>query len=425
MPDDMQDFTREVRDFLDTHAPRAAEPGQFRWGEGDDRVAYFSAEPPEAEERKLDAARGWQRIRYENGFGWISGPPGYGGRGLTPLHELLYDAIESEYEVPDTGTLSVIGLGMIGPTILAHGQPAIKDRYLPAMYRGDVIACQLFSEPEAGSDLASLQTRAVPGDEGWVLDGQKVWTSVAQHSQIGMALCRTDPDAPKHRGITAFLVDMGAPGVEVRPLRQMTGGADFNEVFLTGVRVPDDHRLGEVNDGWRVALTTLMNERATVGSEGSGPVAGVLSPERLSALMRATWTWDDRALRRDLSGLLADVMATGSLNARAARRMQAGVAPGPEMSVAKLMYAQNLTRAAHFVSHLLGPRIIADTGEWGTYAWAELLLATPALRILGGTEEIMKNILAERVLGLPKEPGIDTRSPFRDLPRSTSPGGRS
>jgi acyl-CoA dehydrogenase len=425
MPDDMQDFTRAVRDFLDAHALRAAEPGEFRWGEGDDRVAYFSVDPPEAEEQKLDAARGWQRIRYENGFGWISGPPEYGGRGLAPLHELLYDAIESEYEVPDTGTLSVIGLGMIGPTILAHGQPASKDRYLPAMYRGDVIACQLFSEPAAGSDLASLQTRAVPGDGGWVLDGQKVWTSVAQHSQIGMALCRTDPDAPKHQGITAFLVDMGAPGVEVRPLRQMTGGADFNEVFLTGVRVPDDHRLGEVNDGWRVARTTLMNERATVGSEGSGPAAGVLSPERLSALMRATWTWDDRALRRDLSELLTDVMATGFLNARAARRMQAGVAPGPEMSVAKLMYAQNLTRAAHFVSHLLGPRIIADTGEWGTYAWAELLLATPALRILGGTEEIMKNILAERVLGLPKEPGIDTRSPFRDLPRSPSPGGRA
>ena len=266
MPDDLQEFTRAVRDFLDAHAPRAAEQDQFRWGVGDDRVAYFSADPPEVEERKLAAARGWQRIRYENGFGWISGPPEYGGRGLTPLHELLYDAIESEYEVPDTGTLSVIGLGMIGPTILAHGQPAIKDRYLPAMYRGDVIACQLFSEPEAGSDLASLQTRAVPGDGGWVLDGQKVWTSVAQHSQIGMALCRTDPDAPKHKGITAFLVDMGAPGVEVRPLRQMTGGADFNEVFLTGVRVPDDHRLGEVDDGWRVALHHA-DERAGHGRQ--------------------------------------------------------------------------------------------------------------------------------------------------------------
>jgi acyl-CoA dehydrogenase len=286
------------------------------------------------------------------------------------------------------------------------------------MYRGDVIACQLFSEPDAGSDLAGLRTRAAARAGQWILDGQKVWTSVAQHSQIGMALCRTDPDAPKHKGITAFLVDMSAPGVEVRPLRQMTGGSDFNEVFLSGVRVPDDHRLGEVNGGWRVALTTLMNERATVGSEGGGPVAEALSPERLSALMRATWTWDDRALRRDLSELLADMTATGYLNARAFRQMQAGVTPGPEMSVAKLMYAQNLTGAAHFVSRVLGPRIIADTGEWGTYAWAELLLATPALRILGGTEEIMKNILAERVLGLPKEPGIDTTSPFRVLPKS-------
>jgi acyl-CoA dehydrogenase len=398
----MDEFTRQAREFLDARAARKRK-ADFRWGEGDDSVAYFSADPPEVEEQKLTAARDWQRTRYENGFGWISGPPEYGGRGLTPVHELVYDGIESGYDVPDTGALSVVGLGMIGPTILAHGQQPVKDRYLPAMYRGDVIACQLFSEPEAGSDLASVRTRAVSRGDHWVLDGQKVWTSVAQHSQIGMALCRTDPDAPKHKGITAFVVDISAPGVDVRPLRQMTGGADFNEVFLSGVRVPDDHRLGEVNGGWRVALTTLMNERATVGSEG-GPVAHALTPERLAALMRATWTWDDRALRRDLSELLADVMATGHLNARAFRRMRAGVPPGPEMSVAKLMYAQNLTRAAHFVSRVLGPRIIADTGEWGTYAWAELLLATPALRILGGTEEIMKNILAERVLGLPKEP---------------------
>ena len=223
-----------MRGFLDAHAARAAGRAEFRWGEGDDRVAYFSADPPEVEEQQVRGARDWQRTRYENGFGWICGPPEYGGRGLTPVHELVYDSIESEYDVPDTGTLSVVGLGMIGPTILAHGQQAAKDRYLPAMYRGDVIACQLFSEPDAGSDLAAVRTRAVPGEGGWILDGQKVWTSVAQHSQIGMALCRTDPDAAKHQGITAFLVDMGAPGVEVRPLRQMTGGADFNEVFLTG-----------------------------------------------------------------------------------------------------------------------------------------------------------------------------------------------
>jgi alkylation response protein AidB-like acyl-CoA dehydrogenase len=417
MPDDLREFTRQAREFLDAHAARVAR-AQFRWGEGDDTVAYFSADPPDVSDAKLRAAQAWQRTRYENGFGWISGPPEYGGRGLTPVHELIYNSLESEYDVPDTGTLSVIGLGMIGPTILAHGQQAIKDRYLPALFRGDIVACQLFSEPEAGSDLAGLQTKAVADGGDWILDGQKVWTSIAQHSQIGMALCRTDVSAPKHKGITAFLVDMTAPGVDIRPLRQMTGASDFNEVFLTGVRVPDDHRLGEVNAGWRVALTTLMNERATVGGERGGPVGEAVTPERLAALMRATGTLDNGALRRELSELLADILATGHLNRRAVRAMRAGVTPGPERSVAKLMHGQNLTRAAHFVSRVLGPRIIADTGEWGTYAWAELLLATPALRILGGTEEVMKNILAERVLKLPKEPGIDTTSPFRELPRS-------
>ncbi|GGK84211.1 acyl-CoA dehydrogenase family protein [Streptomyces flaveus] len=415
MEHDMQAFAAEVRSFLDAHVAKAPDRTAFTWGEGDDSMAYFSSLPPEEEREQVRRAREWQRIRYENGFGWITGPPVYGGRGLTPVHDLLYDAIESEYDVADTGTLSVIGLGMIGPTILAHAAQPLKDHWLPAMYRGDAIACQLFSEPGAGSDLASVTTRAVRDGEDWVLNGQKVWTSVAQHSQIGLALTRTNPDAPKHRGITAFLVPMDTPGVEVRPLRQMTGGADFNEVFLTDVRIPDNHRLGEVDGGWTVALTTLMNERATVGSEGAGPVAAALSPDRLSALMRATWTWDDRALRGRLAELLVDVLATEHLNARALRKLHAGVAPGPEMSVSKLLYGQNLTKAAHFVSDVLGPRAIADTGQWGTYAWTELLLATPALRILGGTEEIMKNILAERVLGLPKEPGIDTKSPFREL----------
>ncbi|WP_326726905.1 acyl-CoA dehydrogenase family protein [Streptomyces phaeochromogenes] len=413
MEQDMQDFAAEVRRFLDAHVAKAPDRTTFTWGEGDDTMAYFSSLPPEEEREHVQRAREWQRIRHENGFGWITGPPEYGGRGLTPVHDLLYDAIESEYDVADTGTLSVIGLGMIGPTILAHAQPRLKDRWLPAMYRGDTIACQLFSEPGAGSDLASVATKAVRDGEDWVLNGQKVWTSVAQHSQIGLALARTNPEAPKHRGITAFLVPMDAPGVEVRPLRQMTGGADFNEVFLTDVRVPDDHRLGEVDGGWTVALTTLMNERATVGSEGAGPVAAALSPDRLSALMRATWTWDDRALRARLAELLVDAMATEHLNTRALRKLRGGVAPGPEMSVSKLMYGQNLTRAAHFVSDVLGPRVIADTGKWGTYAWSELLLATPALRILGGTEEIMKNILAERVLGLPKEPAVATTKEVR------------
>ena len=419
MTDD--DFAAEARAFLDAHAERAPARAVRPWGEGDDRLAYFSSDPPEVERAAVAAARAWQRTRFDNGFGWLTGPAEYGGRDLTPVHQLVYDALEAEYRVPDTGVLSVVGLGMIGPTILRHAQPHVRARWLPAMYAGDVIACQLFSEPGAGSDLAAVATRAERRDGGWVLDGQKVWTSVAQHSRIGLALARSNPDAPKHRGITAFLVDLTAPGVEVRPLRQMTGGADFNEVFLSGVAVPDDHRLGEVDGGWAVALTTLMNERAAVGGDGAGPVAEALTPEHLAALMRATWTWDDRALRRGLAELLADLWAARALNARALRRMRSGEAPGPERSISKLAHGQNLTRAAHFAAEVLGPRIVADTGEWGTFAWAELLLATPALHILGGTDEIMKNILAERVLGLPKEPRADTDAPFRDLQRASRP----
>ena len=366
----------------------------------------------------MAAAKAWQKVRYDNGFGWITGPSEFGGRGLSSLHDLVYDGLEAEYDVPDTGVLSLIGLGMIGPTILAHGTEELKRRYLPAMYAGDVIACQLFSEPGAGSDLAGLTTRAVRDGDGWLLEGQKVWTSVAHHAAIGLALCRTDPDKPKHKGITAFVVDMSAPGVDIRPLRQMTGGAEFNEVFLTDVRVPDDHRLGPVDGGWGVALTTLMNERASVGGEGAGAAGRAVGLPFLTELLRANGRLDDAAARRRLAELYADQAATEYLNHQALRRYRAGQQPGPEASVSKLMYAQNLTRGAHLAAEIVGPRLVADTGEWGTFAWTELLLATPALRILGGTEEIMKNILAERVLGLPKEPSIDNKSPFRELRRS-------
>ena len=418
MSTETDDFIRSVRAFLDANADPHPRAGELDWGTGSDRIAYFSAEPPDIAAEKVRAARAWQRRRYEAGFGWITGPKEYGGAGLTTVHDLIYQGVEAEYAVPDTGVISVIGLGMIGPTILTHGRPHVRDRYLPAMYGGDVIACQLFSEPGAGSDLAGVETRAVRDGDGWVLTGQKVWTSIAQHADIGMALCRTDPDKPKHKGITAFLVDMKAPGVEVRPLRQMSGGAEFNEVFLTDVVVPDDHRLGEVDDGWRVALTTLMNERATVGGKQTGSVAEALSLAYLVGLLRANGRIHDGAARRDLASLYATQAATEYLNRQAHRRLQAGQNPGPERSVSKLMYAQNVIRGAHFAADVLGPRLIADTGAWGTFSWSELLLSVPALRILGGTEEIMKNILAERVLGLPKEPGVDSRTPFRELRRS-------
>ncbi|WP_433602342.1 acyl-CoA dehydrogenase family protein [Nocardia sp. CA-135953] len=403
MATDLADFTREVQQFLETHARRRESADQFRWGQGSDRVGYFNNLPAEEEAAAVDAARAWQRTRFENGFGWITGPAEFGGRDLGQVHSLVYDALEAEYEVPDTGVLSVIGLGMIGPTILTHGSPQQREKYLRRMYSGEIIACQLFSEPAAGSDLAGVTSRAVRDGDDWVINGQKVWTSIAQHAQVGELLCRTDTDAPKHRGITAFLLDLDTPGVEIRPLRQMTGGAEFNEVFLTDVRIPDTQRLGAVGDGWKVALTTLMNERATVGGESGGAASEAITAERLTALLRAVAREDDAALRRDLSSLLASVRAAKSLNERAARRLRTGSAPGPEGSISKLALAQNLIRGSRFAADVLGPRIIADTGAWGTYAWADLLLGAPALRILGGTEEIMKNILAERVLGLPKE----------------------
>ena len=395
-------FADEARAFLDAHAPRREHSAAFDWGQGSDYVGFFG-DPDADEEADIAAARAWQRVRYENGFGWITGPKAYGGRELTSLHDFVYDLVETEYDVPDTGTLSVIGLGMVGPTIVAHGTDHLRETYLPAMYRGDSIACQLFSEPAAGSDLAAVTTRAVRDGDDWVVNGQKVWTSVAHHAQFGELLCRTDTDAPKHRGITAFVMDMSLPGVTVRPLRQMTGGAEFNEVFLDNVRIPDSHRLGEVDGGWKVALTTLMNERGTVAADSGGAAAEAIAPHRQYALMKHLGRAEDPIARQELAALATDVLAARALTSRATRRRQAGMAPGPEGSIAKLCFAANLSRGAHFATDLLGDLATSDNGEWGTFSWNQLLLATPALRILGGTEEIMKNIIAERVLGLPKE----------------------
>lgn len=400
----LAEFADAARAFLDAHATPRPSEGAVVWGEGPDRVTYFGDEPKEVDQANVQAARDWQRTRYENGFGWITGPQQYGGRELSIAHELTYDGLEADYDVPDTGIISLIGLGMIAPTMLAHARPEINDRYLPAMFRGDAIACQLFSEPGAGSDLANVQTKAVRDGDGWVLNGQKVWTSAAHHAQLGMVVCRTNSEVPKHKGITTFLIDMSWPGVDVRPLRQMSGGAEFNEVYLDDVRVPDEHRMGEVDEGWRVTMTTLMNERASVGGEGAGPASRPTSRAYLLEMLKATGCDTDGGVRRDFARLLADKTATDYLTHQMMRRARSGEMPGPEASVGKLMFGQNLTRAAHLAAEMTGPRMLADTGEWGTFSWNELLLGTPAFRILGGTEEIMKNILGERVLGLPKEP---------------------
>jgi alkylation response protein AidB-like acyl-CoA dehydrogenase len=413
----LDEFRAEARSFLDAGAARTAErAAPFAWGTGSDCVAIVEERSPEQEAAELADAKAWAARRFAAGFGWIDGPEAYGGRGLPAAYRSAYRSLESGYELPDQSFFT-IGLGMVAPTILAHGGEDVKRAYLPGLHRGDLLACQLFSEPGAGSDLAAVATRAERDGDEWSISGQKVWTSNAHLADLGEIICRTDPDLPKHRGLTAFLVDMHAPGVEVRPLRQMSGGTGFNEVFLDRVRVPDDHRLGDVHGGWGVALTTLLNERASIGGGmGLGPGPGPF--ERLVAMLRHFGLADDPLLRDELARLFTTHRAIELTGRRASARLAAGELPGAEMSILKLAGTNQLAAISSFVSRVLGPRLVADTGEWGTYAWAQFVTGVPGGRLGGGTDEVLRTIIGERVLGLPKEPGIDSTTPFRDLPRS-------
>ena len=405
-----EEFTAAATKFLDANLDRKEAEKTFVWGEGSDKVNVFEERTRQQELEMLEESKAWRRKKFDAGFGWITGPTEYGGAGLTPAHERIFNRLESEYKVPNQGFFQ-IGLGMVAPTILAHASATAKDAYLKKMWRADIVGCQLFSEPGAGSDLASLQTKAIRDGEEWIITGQKVWTSGAHYSDIGEIICRTDADQPKHKGLTGFIVDMKAPGVEIRPLRQMTGGASFNEVFFTEVRVRDDHRLGDVNNGWNVALTTLMNERAAIGGGGGG--ADPLT--RVYAMVRHYGLDRDPIVRDKLADLYTRYRVASYNNQRAMAKIRAGQTPGPEMSTAKMALTDNQLRLCAFLSEVLGPKIVVDTGEWGTYAWNQLILGTPGLRIAGGSDEVMRNIVGERVLGLPKEPGIDSKSPFRDL----------
>ncbi len=394
-----EDFRAEALAFLEANAePRP--PEKLVFGEGSDEVSVLAERTPEQDAREVAEAKRWAAKVFDAGFGWITGPVEYGGRGLSGSYQRIYSSEEAKFATP-TQAPRMIGLGMIAPTILAHGTEPVKHAYLKPLWRGDIIACQLFSEPSNGSDLAGVQTRAMRDGDEWIINGQKVWTSGAQYSDIGEIICRTDPDAPKHKGLSGFVVDMKAPGVEVRPLRQMTGGASFNEVFFTDVRVPADHLLGDVNGGWTVALTTLMNERAAIGGGGAG---GGGTTARLLDLMRHLGATSDPLIRQEYADLWINMQVARWNTERALSKVRAGQLPGPELSTAKLSLTQNMRRTAELAAKVLGPRIIADSGEWGTYAWSRYLLGVPGMRIAGGTDEIMRNIVAERVLGLPKEP---------------------
>jgi alkylation response protein AidB-like acyl-CoA dehydrogenase len=402
----IDEFVDEARAFLDADADaelKSEEEAPFVWGQGSDDVSLFDEPDPEKEKADLIAGKRFAARRYDAGFGWIDGPVELGGRGLTLDHTGAYVDLEERYAIPNVGFLN-IARGYLGPTIQLHGRPGVAEHFLPRLYRGDLVACQLFSEPNAGSDLAAAATRAVRDGDEWVLNGQKVWTSNAHFADVGVAVTRTDPDAPKHRGISVFLVDMHAPGVEVRPLRQMTGGAGFNEVFLTDVRVPDAHMLGELNNGFGVILTTLGNER-TMGSRKIGGVGRGIGPfERLIGLVQHCGDPADPHTRQLLALLYSQQRVRELTNLRWMSSMKAGQTPGPEMSMLKLLGSKHHYDVVALLTHVLGPRLAADTGEWGTFAWNGFALAVPGGRIGGGTDEILRNTLGEKVLGLPKEP---------------------
>jgi alkylation response protein AidB-like acyl-CoA dehydrogenase len=361
----------------------------------------------------------WCARMGEAGWATPTWPAEYGFLGLSGSQAKVVNEELARWRVPRS--FNIIGIGMGGPTIMHWGTDEQKQRLLMPMAKHEEIWCQLFSEPGSGSDVASLATRAVRDGEEWVVNGQKVWTTLAHIARWGLLVARTDPDKPKHKGLTYFIVDMKAPGVDVRPLKQITGDAEFNEVFFTDVRIPDSMRLGPEGEGWGVATTTLMNERAALSGAGSagGDNVGGGPVDALVASARRTGAWEDATLRQRLVQALIEGRVIKMTNLRSASARKAGHQPGPEGSITKLFQAEYNQRLQDLAVDVLGPAGMAWTPDAeSTAATVRGFLRSRANTIEGGTSEIMRNILGERVLGLPREPSVDRDIPWKDVKRS-------
>jgi alkylation response protein AidB-like acyl-CoA dehydrogenase len=361
-----------------------------------------------------EAARARQAVLYDAGFVGVTWPVDAGGRGGSPMRQAIIDQEMARLDLP--ALVNLIGIGMCGPTVIVHGSDDQKRRYLRRLLRADDIWCQLFSEPAAGSDLAGLRTRAVRGDGGdWRVNGQKVWTTHAHLSDYGILLTRTDPDVPKHRGLTMFVVDMSAPGVTVRPLRQMSGGADFNEVFFDDVVIPDSERLGDVGDGWRVALTTLMSERLSLGGGGTGIGVSPESVARHVAGHLDALSPDRQALaRQELGRAYVAALGTRYTGYRRLSKLSQGELPGPEASAGKLSGTRTARALADLAVRVLGNDAALATTRDGSGGWQDLQAGLPGMAIAGGTDQVLRNIIGERVLGLPAESRADKGVTFTE-----------
>ena len=361
----------------------------------------------------LEAAAEWQKKKYDAGWAMIHWPKEFGGIGATPIERIIWAQEESKFNVPKG--VYEIGLGMAGPVMMEYASDEQKERYLPPMAEGKEIWCQLFSEPSAGSDVAGLRSKAVQDGENWIVNGQKVWTSGAHFSDFGILVVRHDAGLEKHKGLTFFFVDMKSPGIEVKPIKQLTGGSSFNEVYFNDVVIPDSQRLGEIGDGWKVAITTLMNERLAVGDAD-----GVDANEAFELAKKhdkdGEQLIDNNAVRESIADWYCEASGLKNTKLRTMSALSRGDTPGPEASITKIVSANKLQAIGNFGmdSSDMSGMLMDEKSDFIKFqmAW----MGAAGLRIAGGTDEILKNIIAERVLGLPQEARADKGLAFKDIP---------
>ena len=410
-------------DFDDTPDEAAFRAEAAGWLEKNAELKKPGDKTPGALERDdpgtIAAAQAWQAKKADAGWACITWPKEYGGRGGSSIQNVIWGQEEGRYAVPPN--MFMIGLGMAGPTLMAHATPEQQKRWLPKMIRGEEIWCQLFSEPAAGSDLANLRMSAARDGDDWIVNGQKIWTSGAHYCEWGIVVTRTDPSVRKHAGLTYFVVDMKSPGVECRPIKQISGGANFNEVFFNDARIPDTQRISEVGNGWAVAITTLMNERSSIGGGGVGGGVGFrdLLDLARSVDIDGHPAIEDGAIQERMADYYVRQKGLQFTSYRALTALSRGETPGPGSSIGKLVAAKTRQEMASLAMELQGAagglldaELTADEAGWQlAYLWA------PGMRIAGGTDEIMRNIVAERVLRLPPEPRIDKEVAFREIPR--------
>jgi alkylation response protein AidB-like acyl-CoA dehydrogenase len=408
---DVETFRRHARDWLAANARKrgASDDANPMGGPAHEMGS-------QAERDHVAWAREFQGKLHDAGLAGITVPREYGGQGLSRAHQIAYTQESAAYVVP---VVNGLGFGLFIPTVLAHGTEEQKKHYVPKVLRNELIFCQLFSEPGAGSDLAGVQSKAEKHENEWILNGQKVWTSGAQIADIGGGPFRTDPDLPKHQGLSFFVVDMHQPGVEVRPIVQITGESHFNEVFFTDARTTDDNLIGGIGEGWRVALTMLMNERMTLGGGGGGPNRRGGGEGAIVRLARDLGLFDDAEVRDKVIDYFIQQRVLSMLGQRMAENAK-GKPPGPEFSIMKLMGTRVGAKITELAPNLIGPGGAAwESDDSPGRRWTQNLLASRSGKIAGGSDEILLNIIGERVLGLPQDPRVDKDVPFKHVRSGT------